>query len=120
MAEDKTKNEDKDIKKVDDKLAEFKVDPSTPFDSAQDKSSRQGKISDLKEVEEVKEAKKENVGGVKNLEELPEDIVKKMEKRKAEVKKLKSKKKVVRKRKKAKVNISIGKAFIKSSYNNTL
>ncbi|MEA3449565.1 MAG: 30S ribosomal protein S11 [Patescibacteria group bacterium] len=43
-----------------------------------------------------------------------------MEKRKSEIKKLKSKKKVVKKRKRGKVNVSTGKAFIKSSYNNTL
>lgn len=84
---------------------------------------------DTKKTEEKSAVKTQNFAskdvkdrntGMKNLEELPEDIVKKMEKRKSEIKKLKSKKKVVKKRKRGKVNVSTGKAFIKSSYNNTL
>ncbi len=58
--------------------------------------------------------------GIKGLEELPEEIVKKMEKKKAESKKLQSKKKVVRKKKKTARRVTVGKAYIKATYNNTM
>jgi small subunit ribosomal protein S11 len=73
---------------------------------------------DRKATKEVEKEKVEK--GIGDLEELPEDIIKRMEKRKTEVKKLKSKKKVIKKRKKIKTNVSVGKAYVKSSYNNTL
>ena len=73
-----------------------------------------------KDPQDEKTEAKPATSGLKNLEELPEDIIKKMEKRKAEVKKLKSKKKIIKKKNKAKIRVSVGKAYIKSSYNNTL
>jgi len=55
-----------------------------------------------------------------DIEELPEDVKKRMEKRKTE-KVGKSKKGKVRKKKKKEAKrVSIGKAFIKSTYNNTI
>ena len=60
---------------------------------------------------------KEEVNGIKGLEELPEDIRIKLEKKKAEnAKKSKAKKK----KKKATKQITIGKAFVKATYNNTI
>ncbi|MCK4553505.1 30S ribosomal protein S11 [Candidatus Parcubacteria bacterium] len=54
------------------------------------------------------------------LEELPEEVKKKLEKKKTE-KVSKSKKGKVRKKKKREVKkVSIGKAFIKATYNNTI
>ena len=65
-----------------------------------------------KETEEKKEAPE-----IKGLEELPEDIRKKLEKNKAAKSKEKSKKK---KRAKTLTKIKLGKAFIKATYNNTI
>lgn len=65
-----------------------------------------------------KEAVAENAGKVEGLEELPEEIRKKLDKKKAE-NQAKSKKKVGRKKKEIK-RVSVGKAFIKATYNNTI
>ena len=65
---------------------------------------------------------KKNEGLNDGLEELPEDIQKILEKKKAEKvsKAKKSKAKVKKKKKKDKKQVTIGKAFIKSTYNNTI
>lgn len=65
-----------------------------------------------KETEEKKETPE-----IKGLEELPDDIKKKLEKNKAAKSKEKSKKK---KRAKTLTKIKLGKAFIKATYNNTI
>lgn len=65
-----------------------------------------------KETEEKREAPE-----IKGLEELPDDIKKKLEKNKAAKSKEKSKKK---KRAKTLTKIKLGKAFIKATYNNTI
>ncbi len=55
------------------------------------------------------------------LEELPDEIKKKMEKKKSEKSSVKSKRgKAVRKKKKVARKVSVGKAFIKATYNNTI
>ncbi len=130
MGEDKKKTEDKGKdKKVDDKSADVKVDPSTGSGQGKKENveTRRGASSGAsdkdvkkKDVESIKEKSEKEEKGIKNLEELPEDIVKKMEKRKTEVKKLKSKKKAIKKKKKTSKRVSIGKAYIKSTYNNTI
>jgi len=118
MAEDKKKDVEtrhassgKDKKKVDDKSADVKVEKK---DNVETRPAGASNASSAKE-KSVKEEK-----GIKNLEELPEDVVKKMDKRKAEAKKLKSKKKAAKKKKKASKRVSVGKAYIKSTYNNTI
>jgi len=60
-----------------------------------------------------------NVATVEGLEELPEEIKKKLEKKEAE-KAAKHKGKGRKKKKKAIQRVSIGKAFIKATYNNTI
>lgn len=62
---------------------------------------------------------KVSVGTVEGLEELPEEIKKKLEKKEAE-KAAKHKGKTRKKKKKAIQRVSIGKAFIKATYNNTI
>jgi len=80
------------------------------------KSKKEDLKNEVDEVDEVLEdkVKKDDLG----LEELPEEIKKKLEKKKAEntqkgKKSKKRKKKVARK-------VSVGKAYIKATYNNTI
>lgn len=93
----------------------------------------EGKSADVKDVKKEIEKKDENkdeknennkVENKKNdgLEELPEDIQKILEKKKAEKasKAKKSKAKIKKKKKKDKKQVTVGKAFIKSTYNNTI
>jgi small subunit ribosomal protein S11 len=54
------------------------------------------------------------------LEELPEEIRKKIEKKQAENKQKTKKSKIISKRKKEKTKVTIGNAYVKSSYNNTI
>ena len=123
--------ENKKEKKVDDKSADIKVEKK---DIKEDKNNKKrekevdeksAKVDNAKELiktkkdDKVEKAKKTDTE-MKNLEELPEDIVKKMEKRKTEVKKLKSKKKAAKKKRKAPKRVSVGKAYVKSTYNNTI
>lgn len=70
-----------------------------------------------KQPEEKKAADNPRTSG---LEDLPEDIQKKLEKKKSE-NKAKSKKSKARKRKKkADRKVSVGKAYVKATYNNTI
>lgn len=62
---------------------------------------------------------KATVNTVEGLEELPEEIKKKLEKKEAE-KAAKHKGKGRKKKKKAARRVSIGKAFVKATYNNTI
>lgn len=75
------------------------------------------KAKEPKEEKETKEPKKDL-----GLEELPDDIKKKLEKKKAEREKAAKAKagKGRKKKKKAPKKVSIGKAFIKATYNNTI
>jgi small subunit ribosomal protein S11 len=77
---------------------------------------------DLKDAEDDKEEKisleveKDESG----LEQLPEDIMKKLEKKKAENEQKHKKVKIRKKKKKVARKVPIGKAYIKSTYNNTI
>jgi small subunit ribosomal protein S11 len=63
---------------------------------------------------ENEEPKKDDLG----LEELPEEIKKKMEKKKAE--RDQKSKKIKKRKKRVQRKVTIGKAFIKATYNNTI
>jgi len=76
----------------------------------------EGKL-DLTTDDEAVEKKEESVNGIKGLEELPEDIKIKLEKKKAENAK---KTKVKKKKKKSTKTVTTGKAFVKATYNNTI
>ena len=65
---------------------------------------------------EEKEIEKDELG----LEELPEEIKKKLEKKKAEKDQKSKKGKVKKKKKKVQRKVTVGKAFIKATYNNTI
>ena len=83
------------------------------------------KVANLKLEKEEKEEKEEElslevVKDESGLEELPEEIVKKLEKKKAENEQKGKKIKVRRKKKKVFKKVPVGKAYIKSSYNNTI
>lgn len=70
--------------------------------------------TEKKEV--VKVSSKPDLG----LEELPEDIKKKLEKKKAETAQKQKKSKVKKRKKKVERKVPLGKAFIKATYNNTI
>lgn len=90
-------------------------------DIKQDKKNSEVKAGkkDIGAKEDVKTEKtmKEEVRG---LEELPEDIRKRMEKRKAEVEQKSKKSKARKRKKKEKRIVTSGFAYIKSTYNNTV
>lgn len=115
VAEDKKDNKT-NAKKIDEKS---KVLESKNKDKKEDKKVDKVDI-DIKEddVKDALKVQKDSMG----LEELPEDIKKKLEKKKAEVSKIsKAKKgKVARKKKKAIRRVSSGRAYIKATYNNTI
>lgn len=69
---------------------------------------------------EKKEAEKAVNPNTVGLEELPEDIVKKLEKKKSENKSKTKKGKVRKKKKKGERKVSTGKAYVKATYNNTI
>ena len=124
MTEDK-KSAIKEDKPKSKKKTKDEVSKSTVIDADTDKKETKVKKSTVvKAGKNKKEAKKSNAPKSEaelGLEELPEEIKKKLEKKKAE-RDQKSKGKKVRKKKKktGHVNISIGKVFIKATYNNTI
>lgn len=82
----------------------------------EDASSVEAKVKEEKDEASLKVEKDDS-----GLEQLPEDIVKKLEKKKAEnEQKGKKGAKVRKKKKKVAKKVPVGKAFIKSSYNNTI
>ncbi len=102
MSEDK-----KDIKK------EEKTAGKKPVDIKDDV-----KIKETKEkIVPVKDQEIENPEKIDGLEELPDDVKKKLEKRKAEKKPLQKGKK---KKKKTAQIVSVGKVYVKATYNNTI
>ncbi len=104
MSEKKTTAESQD------EVEEKKINPSTDDGAV---TSKEVEDDDVKEADSTKN----ELDGIKGLEELPEDIRVKLEKKKAEnAKKSKAKKK----KKKASKHITIGKAFVKATYNNTI
>ncbi len=78
------------------------------------KSAIKGSTTDKKGS---KEDKTKGKSAVKGLEELPEDIVKKLEKKKAEAAR---RSKVKKKKKKVSRRVAVGKVYIKATYNNTI
>lgn len=101
MPEDKKDN--KKSEKTEEKTAEIKVEKK-------EKIAKKAKPAKSKNEEVKKE--------IKGLEELPEDIKKKLEKKeqgnKGKVKK------VVKKKKREKRRVTVGNAYIKATYNNTI
>ena len=74
---------------------------------------------------EIRNPKSDIRNQTSELEELPEDVKKKLEQRKAEKNKKsavsgKKGKMIKKKRKKQQKTVSVGKAFVKSTYNNTI
>ena len=83
-------------------------------------ASEGGEKKTSKKTKEPKASKEEKVSvGVEGLEELPDEIKKKLEKKEAE-KTAKHKGKGRKKKKKAPRKVTIGKAFVKATYNNTI
>lgn len=111
MAEDKQKTEEKDTKAS--KEAGVEVAPKAEkAEKAVDKDKEAAA-----EAKKLTEIKKDSLG----MEELPEDIKKKLEKKKQEkTSKDKSRKKKVVRKKKTSRRVTVGKAFIKATYNNTI
>lgn len=99
MSEANKKKQEESIEKVEDKKV-----------SADSLISKKNK--EEKEVE--KEVKKDDLG----LEELPEEIKKKLEKKKAE--NVQKNKKAKKRKKKVARKVSVGKAYVKATYNNTI
>lgn len=80
---------------------------------------------DVKAGKDIKDDKEEKVSlkvekDESGLEQLPEDIMKKLEKKKAENDQKHKKTKIRKKKKKVARKVPIGKAYIKSTYNNTI
>ncbi|MCD4762320.1 30S ribosomal protein S11 [bacterium] len=117
MSDKNGKTEEKKIeKKVDEKSADIKVEKKENVETRGGASSS----ASVKKDDRSKASEKiSDAGQIKGLEELPEDIRKKLEKKKAG-KEQKSKKTKVRKKKKTSRNVSVGKAYIKATYNNTI
>jgi small subunit ribosomal protein S11 len=79
-----------------------------------------GKFSDENEAEEEKKPADKNNNPL-GLEELPEEVQKKLDKKKSENDQQKGGKRGARKRKKRVARkVTIGKAFVKATYNNTI
>jgi len=92
------------------------VDPTLNKTADDEAVTKKDDNDDVKEIDLTKTAKEE-VNGIKGLEELPEEIRIKLEKKKLEnAKKSKAKKK----KKKVSKQITSGKAFVKATYNNTI
>ena len=122
MSDDKTTTKDEaKPEKVVEKTTPVKAGSSNkdkPILVDEDKSIPVDRDKDAKdEAKALTEVKKDSLG----LEELPEDIRKKLEKKKQEkTSKEKSKKKKTVKKKKNTRKVTVGKAFIKATYNNTI
>jgi small subunit ribosomal protein S11 len=90
-----------------------------------DEKDKTNKIKDLKDKSVKKDEKEKIEEKVENdnplgLEELPEEIRKKMEKKKAERDQKTKPGKSRKKKKKVARKVNIGKAYIKATYNNTI
>jgi small subunit ribosomal protein S11 len=101
MSEDKTKKEE-----------------ANKESNNSDENSAVLKTEKMRKKEEAAKERDEK-DKIMGLEELPEEIKKKLEKKQSEIKQ-RGKGKIIKKKKKEKVRISKGCAFIKSTYNNTV
>lgn len=118
MSDDKSKKDGK-TEEATEKVDNIKVKKSSSVTVAAGKEEATEKKDEKpKRAPKKTDDKKE----IKGLEDLPEDVKKKLEKKKSEVgDKAKSKKKrLVRKKKKAWRRVSVGRAYIKATYNNTI
>jgi len=109
------KKVEKKIEKKDTKKDTNKNDINNDINKDKDIDSEKVDSEEL----DILKVKKDKDSG---MEELPEDIKKKLEKRKAELsRKEKGKKgKIIKKKKKTIKKVSVGNAYIKVSYNNTI
>lgn len=73
-----------------------------------------------KPMTEVVETETFEISETPELEELPEEIRKKLEKSKAQKKELSNRKGKKKRKKKSEKKVSVGMAYIKASYNNTI
>lgn len=104
---------------VDKEKKEGKVDSKT----AQVKSVKHtdpAPVSKKKSKTDHADGGEEDAKALDGLDELPDDIKAKLEKRKLERAKASAKAKTKRKKKKEIKRVSVGKAFVKSTYNNTI
>lgn len=111
MTEDKTKNPT--VNDIDTTAEE----PSEQVKVTIEKNSTHIE-KEVKGINDILAVKKDDLG----LEELPDEIKKKLEKKQAENKqKQKTKKgKIVKKKKKEKRKITVGRAYVSATYNNTI
>ncbi len=111
-------------KKIEDKKEDIKTENKIVVDKSTDKIKAD--INNIVKKDTVKKdaAEKENSGQIKerdlDLEDLPDDIKKKLEKKKAEREQKSKKGKVRKKKKKIPRKVTVGKAYIKATYNNTI
>ena len=111
MSEDKKdiKKEDKEEKKAGEKPADIKVEKKSDI-----------KIEEKNEkIVSVRDQEAEMPDRMDGLEELPDDVKKKLEKRKSEKKPDKGKGKK-KKKKNVEKRVSVGKVYIRATYNNTI
>ena len=124
MAEDKkaTTKTDKAVSEKKHAAAEVKADLSAIASATADKKvKKETAVKAKKSKKEIKNSDTPKSEADLGLEELPEEIKKKLEKKKAERdQKVKGKKVRKKKKKTERSNISVGKAFIKATYNNTI
>ena len=110
------KSEDEIKKETEDKSVGIKVEKSKKEPKQEKEKEKENITIDLDEEMNDKTPKKESTKKEDLLEDLPESVKKKLEQAKTDKK---SKKKRVKK-KKEKKNISVGKAYVKATYNNTI
>lgn len=126
MTEDKNTKEDNKEEVVEEKTADLKVEKKeakkkdTKKDDSKDKDEKKEEekeeiVTEL-DLDDVEKPGKSNKAA--DIEDLPEDIKKKLEKNKLERAKKKHAKK--KKKKAAPRKVSIGRAYIKATYNNTV
>lgn len=103
-------------------MAEEKNLPQTEDKSEVKLEEKKDNIENITEKapKSISEDLSEEKNTVSGLEELPEEILKKLEKKKSEREQTKGKGKLKKKKKKAPRRVSTGKAFVKATYNNTI
>ena len=108
----KTEDKSSDIKVADDKSADIKIEKTPKESKLPAGQAEEKKVVSVKDEVIVEEQK------IDGLEELPEEIKKKLEKKKNENKAGKGK--LRKKKKKVEKMVSVGRAFIQATYNNTI
>jgi small subunit ribosomal protein S11 len=109
-------SEEKDIKNNEEDVKAAKEEQAAGLDKEKGakKQTAKGKAKADKAEKEAAEPENKILG----MEELPDDIKKKLEKKKGE--KDQKSRKIRKKKKKAVRKVSVGKAFVKATYNNTI